>query len=169
MAKWDTLKKQKDFYSFFFLPAEEKHSTVVTSHNRTLEIRALLYPFSNPHLLKMCQSAWRWFYIYDVCSARSETPHHLAVGSSEVHSFHSPFLLPIYSIHFNMILQIREVPVCLWDAFPQLEKYQGKLSRKGIIRKGKLQIMEFKKINWQDFSFVQSLYITQSEWHCSVT
>lgn len=55
------------------------------------------------------------------------------------------------------------------DAFPQLEKYQGKLSRKGIIRKGKLQIMEFKKINWQDFSFVQSLYITQPEWHCSVT
>lgn len=46
---------------------------------------------------------------------------------------------------------------------------QEKLHRKGIIKKGELQIMEFKKINWQDFSFVQSLYITQSEWHCSVT
>lgn len=51
----------------------------------------------------------------------------------------------------------------------QQQGYQEKLNRKGIIRKGKLQIMEFKKINWQDFSFVQSLYITQSEWHCSVT
>lgn len=55
------------------------------------------------------------------------------------------------------------------SAFLQQERYQEKLNRIEIIRKGKLQIMEFKKINWQDFSFVQSLYITQSEWHCSVT
>lgn len=140
------------------------HSIIITLCDYTLKNGIFFYPFSNPHHFKMYQSTQWLFYISYMGYF------------SYIHSF-----LFYYSL---ILFHCRWKQNCLgffsrWkkpqngngilSLFPQQQGHKEKAQHKGIKRKQKLQITEFKKINWWGFSFVQSLYITQSEWHCSVT
>lgn len=163
----------KDTEGFFFLLWEK--STVllqlrmITLKNRDLSLSILKSP-SFENVSECTMTILHFWYALDFFW----TPQYLAccfLLSSLILFYYSLILFGCTwktNLFFSANRKSPKYDRGMLSVFLQ-RGYQEKLNRKEIIRKGKLQIMGFKKINWQDFSFVQSLYITQSEWHCSVT
>lgn len=163
MAKWDTLKKHRDFFfPFFFfgggfvfllgfilllfLSVREQLGIVTTSHDCTLKNNGtLLHPSSNLHHLKTCQSAQWLFYISNMHQAFSITALHLAADSPEVHLFYYSLILfcRMWKINYLGFFFVSKHQKSQHDygmlsVFLQQWGKQEKLNRKGFIRKGKL-------------------------------